>query len=444
MNNYKKMTRQIISLYLVVPLLITGIMYKILPYILNYPPDSINNEFQKKIDGITYAQQYVVLIFIVIILSLIFLMINLKKIERNILSIQKKDKDKIEKGLKKLTKLCFNIPIKVYYAEIIIPLVVLPTILKLINADISAIIKISTLYTVFFILASVISYVFTQSKYNDIMTRLYKEYGEFFDKINNKNKTRGIKKISTKLIIQIFPLMCAAIFFIVFFTYNLTAKRTGDIYSDLYNKNLQRIMKTRYDTEDEMIKELKKIDKIDKSHRLFIIKEDRSIIYSEEELSKFFVEYTVEKSENQGGRTYDYYCIDATGTTFKVYINGQKYFVGIKYSIKADSTIMEIVYSGIILLFVILLILVYVIKALVRSIKKVTKNLDDINDNQEQINEYHLPVISNDEIGDLTIAFNKTQDLTKKNIEQIKANQKQLMEKERLASLRTNDWRYCT
>ena len=205
MNNYKKMTRQIISLYLVVPLLITGIMYKILPYILNYPPDSINNEFQKKIDGITYAQQYVVLIFIVIILSLIFLMINLKKIERNILSIQKKDKDKIEKGLKKLTKLCFNIPIKVYYAEIIIPLVVLPTILKLINADISAIIKISTLYTVFFILASVISYVFTQSKYNDIMTRLYKEYGEFFDKINNKNKTRGIKKISTKLIIQIFP-----------------------------------------------------------------------------------------------------------------------------------------------------------------------------------------------------------------------------------------------
>ena len=127
-----------------------------------------------------------------------------------------------------------------------------------------------------------------------------------------------------------------------------------------------------------------------------------------------------------------------------MYINGQKYFVGIKYSIKADSTIMEIVYSGIILLFVILLILVYVIKALVRSIKKVTKNLDDINDNQEQINEYHLPVISNDEIGDLTIAFNKTQDLTKKNIEQIKANQKQLMEKERLASLRTNDWRYCT
>ena len=46
-----------------------------------------------------------------------------------------------------------------------------------------------------------------------------------------------------------------------------------------------------------------------------------------------------------------------------------------------------------------------------------------------------LPVFSNDEIGDLTIAFNNIQDLTKSHIKQIHDSQDTLMESERLASL---------
>ena len=46
-----------------------------------------------------------------------------------------------------------------------------------------------------------------------------------------------------------------------------------------------------------------------------------------------------------------------------------------------------------------------------------------------------MPVVSNDEIGDLVNAFNAIQQLTKANIEQIHNNQNMLMERERLASL---------
>ena len=46
-----------------------------------------------------------------------------------------------------------------------------------------------------------------------------------------------------------------------------------------------------------------------------------------------------------------------------------------------------------------------------------------------------MPVVSNDEIGDLVNAFNEIQDLTKNNINQIHSNQNMLIERERLASL---------
>ena len=47
----------------------------------------------------------------------------------------------------------------------------------------------------------------------------------------------------------------------------------------------------------------------------------------------------------------------------------------------------------------------------------------------------HLSLPSNDEIADLTIAFNRIQNMTSKHIDQIKNNQSQLVEQERLASL---------
>ncbi len=50
-------------------------------------------------------------------------------------------------------------------------------------------------------------------------------------------------------------------------------------------------------------------------------------------------------------------------------------------------------------------------------------------------NAKNLPITSNDEFGDLTISYNKIQDLTISHIKQIEYNQDKLMEQERLASL---------
>lgn len=47
---------RIIALYLAIPLLIAFVLYFFLPIILNYPPESIDNQFQLEFDGITYTR----------------------------------------------------------------------------------------------------------------------------------------------------------------------------------------------------------------------------------------------------------------------------------------------------------------------------------------------------------------------------------------------------
>lgn len=47
---------RIIALYLAIPSLIAFVLYFFLPIILNYPPESIDNQFQLDFDGITYTR----------------------------------------------------------------------------------------------------------------------------------------------------------------------------------------------------------------------------------------------------------------------------------------------------------------------------------------------------------------------------------------------------
>ena len=76
----------------------------------------------------------------------------------------------------------------------------------------------------------------------------------------------------------------------------------------------------------------------------------------------------------------------------------------------------------------------YYSTSLTNQIVMIVNGLNDINTKNNEAFQ-KIPVISNDELGELTVEFNKIQDLTKRNIEKIHDSQETLMEKERLASL---------
>lgn len=78
-----KPSNKIIIIFTIAVIIIGIIFFPILPQILNYPPDSINNEFQKNIDlGILYTEQYILIIFLCFLIGLIAIKISTKKLDK--------------------------------------------------------------------------------------------------------------------------------------------------------------------------------------------------------------------------------------------------------------------------------------------------------------------------------------------------------------------------
>lgn len=442
-NNKKtKYTLRIFLFYLLIPILIVSILYPILPIILNYPPDSIDNEFQLSIDKATYSQQYIILICLILSLSLIMLVIKLKQVNNYINLIYNADlKDSDKKVyLKKITKICLNTPFLLYYTEILVPLILLPISFILIQAFPLTILKICLIYIMFFTLGAVLSFVFSQKEFKHILEQLHNDFPELVEEISytKKDKILG-KKLSTKLVLQLLPLVIVSLCFTALVSYIKSCDETGDLlnnqYSYLLNTNFNK--DTIY-TENE-VKEILFNIPITSSHNTsyFIIHTDGSYITSDNsELSEFFIRYTLDKSESNDYRTYDYYCVDKEGSVLKLKLDsGEFLFVGISYETSQPVLLILVFIGCFVLLLIIFSTLLYVTYSLVSDIKIVTKSLNKISSGNNMDLNSHLSITSADEFKDLSMAFNKIQDLTVQNIRKIHDSQETLMESERLASL---------
>lgn len=82
--------------------LIAVILYFTLPFVLNYPPNSIDNEFQLEIVGIKYSTQFLILIAILLILLYTTLRIVYNKLSFGKETSKTNSKDYIKSIRKKL------------------------------------------------------------------------------------------------------------------------------------------------------------------------------------------------------------------------------------------------------------------------------------------------------------------------------------------------------
>ena len=149
---------------------------------------------------------------------------------------------------------------------------------------------------------------------------------------------------------------------------------------------------------------------------------------------EFFYTYARDLASFSNNRIYGYYGSEIQGTIIPVKIGNEVVNVVVMYDL-SDYNVKSILIN----LFVILLISVFVTYNFARSIARDVSTVTDgieklLKGDIESLNK-NLPVTSNDELGELVIAFNKVQELTKENIVEIKNNEQMLMEKERLASL---------
>ena len=101
MNISTKMTLSFCSLLIA----ICAVFYFILPNLLNYPPDTINTQFDKEVSILYYCFQFLIAVFFILTIFIIYFKIKLRKIDK-----WEEDKPTDKKTILDIRKLCLSFP----------------------------------------------------------------------------------------------------------------------------------------------------------------------------------------------------------------------------------------------------------------------------------------------------------------------------------------------
>ncbi len=419
-------TNMKLTLACVAGLIIIGLMYfPLIPKLLNYPPDSINNDFQIKVNFFHYTTQYASIVAFAIITFLIVLPILFRKVNK-IDNITNFDLNKNSKELLPIIKTCFNFPIFMLLVFLILPPLLVFIGLILLKQEF--VFSLKTTFIIFSMCAllALLIYSFSRFLFEKVLKKIKITDNMYGIRVNLKNK----------ILLQLLPLLLFTIVFTFLILYSQLTEIKGDSLNDYYTQTLvSKIEDTNLKSVDEAKQMLESIDLRSPDDSIFILSADGDTYYSETELSDFFKTYIFDFEEKHPGHTYEYYGNPVQGSYIRENINGEDWILGIRYSVFTNDTLFSIIPLFTIVICVNFFFIVVISVNYGNELKVIADGLSSISRNSSNYMTSKLPVYSNDEIGDLTIAFNRIQDLTNSYIKQLHDNQDTLMEKERLASL---------
>lgn len=390
----------------------------LIPVMLNYPPNSINNAFEQTIDGgLTFITQYSAIIIVTIIISNIFFISQIKSVEKYKEYISKDDEESLA-YLEKIKKKCFSLPNKIYLVHAMVPCLALTIILLVTGAKLSLTLRLVALIITFALVLGLIAYILSNNIFREILIELKNE---------KKYNSKWSLNYRGRMFILVVPLFLLIVLFMIITTDMLLAKERGDFISSNYSTQFAMQDYSNVDSVEAIKEKLNLIEKFSENDTKFIITRN-GVIYSDndEEITDFFIKYTFNVAEN--GHTYGYYASWVQGYYEICNIDGVEYACGVMYSTTSTDSNLFIINTGITLFVICLLFLLYFTKDMSERIVVVSENLAQIS-NQEILDYTEkIPVLSNDETGDLAMSFNKILDIEKH-------NQEMLIEKERLSSL---------
>lgn len=405
--------------------LIAVILYFTLPFVLNYPPNSIDNEFQLEIVGIKYSTQFLILIAILLILLYTTLRIVYSKLSLSKESSKVDSKDYI----KSIRKKAFNYPYMMFLLELFVPAIIVAILLFVFNTEGELVLRISTVIFSFSAVFAIFSYMLNKRFFANKLIETAKA---------SNNNINGIRiQLYKKLLIQILPLFLYSFVLILLISISLMTEEKGSLLYHFYRQELL----SKFDEEktysiDEIKKILDTIEfKSEGDHALIMSANDGKVVYSPEELNQFFINYTLDFYDKTDGYTYEYYGQNREGAVIKVKTDIGDCYVGIRYFVFANNFVTPFIYIALLLIALNSLFILYIGKDLSNDIDHVVTGLKNISNSENVVYANNLPITSNDEIGDLTSSFNEIQKITKNYVDQIHSSQESLMESERLASL---------
>ena len=415
--------RAILSIQLIIYLSFCIIYYKLIPYLLNYPPNSINTPFQLTVNPTYYWVYYVVLC--VVCTGIVF--ITSSKILHPIKILKKENLTLNEKLY--IRNACNKFSIN----NILLYGVALPCFIACFGLLISKTgfiltMKISLIILIFLGIPSIIYYTLSNIVLREVFIKTFDK--EVFEKEEISNS-----HIWLNIVLQTLPsLILSIVFIFLIFITNLSNEISEYQYST-YKERISNIIKN---LEGSELSEQNIIDYLNDAlpNERWFIKIDDQYYYPENtrEISDFMKKYIDFYATGDYSKVYDSYGETVQGIVSYINLGEKEVLVGIVYNTLSENIFLTMLLSLILFLIVDYVVLYITSKALGSRINDISNRLFNIS-KSNNIKEELLPIISNDELAILTKAFNETQLNTIKLVSQIQNNQDILMERERLASL---------
>ena len=228
--------------------LIAVVLYFTLPTVLNYPPNSIDNNFQIEIVGIKYTTQFLIIISILLVLLYIALRIVYNKLSLTKVNMNNNSKEYINT----LRKKAFNYPYIMLLLELFVPSIIITLLLFAFNTEFELVVRITTVVFSFSAVFAIFSYMLSKKFFSNRLVATAK--------IAN-NKVNGIRlPLFNKLLIQILPLFLYSFVLILLISMSLMTKEKGEL---LYHFYRQELLSNFDDSKTYTIDEIKDIFDLD-------------------------------------------------------------------------------------------------------------------------------------------------------------------------------------
>lgn len=422
----KNLKLRICSKLLLLEVAVIVLMRFLIPVLSNYPPYSEAIDFQLKIEVLTHDQQYILLGIFALLLQTFFIKIFFSDIFKY---IKKDPKDVTIKETEQVRLQCYKIPKKLFFLQTVLLGIVLCMLFSMVQISIILCIKFLLIYFSFFTASWVISMVLIRSDLNAIIESTY---------TINKNVTSFGKKTKfyKNLLLNLIPFFIFIMITISLLGYSKVTEQNGENGYYYYKQAMNDI-----DFDNETLETIStKLDNIplrNSSDYYFIIgSNEKKFSSNSGNATNFFIEYANEFLDQTDGRVYEYYGVEEQGYAKRITLqDSSSVLIGFKYTTTNVEIMTYFVGISIAAIIIYIIILLIWTKNISKNISEISNRLTEISKKDNVINESPLPLLSNDELGDLTIAFNKIQHLTQEYITQIKDTQESLMESERLSSL---------
>ena len=412
--------------YALIALIITLILMVIIPRVLNYGPGSINTPFDIQMSYISYNTQFLIIVFAIVFVIVIFTKILLRDIDKWYRIPEEEKYSDLEK-IKKIRKKCFNLPYFFFAFELLVPSTVVFFILSITGGHSAIMIfKIIALVLSFTSLLAVTSFIFSKNLYDEILSKTYVEGFDIGIKISMKQN----------LLLVVFPTFLSGILLTALIGYSSSVIEKEEMFYNTYN----RILVENFDTQKQYTKNeinelVNNVDLYNEKDTIFLLHNDKTVevLKGDKNVSYFVKEYITQLSDQYGGRVYDGYGVDTQGASIKVNINNENCYLVILYDIISSTALNYLGIVGLFSFCITAIIISIYGNYLSSRLNEIYKSFRNICNNTDK--STLLPIVSNDEIGNLVMAFNDIQKLNTSHIKDIQNKQNMLIERERLASL---------